>query len=237
MIVACDAKAVEWYAGTFLAGCPVARNELINNYDIHSENVKAFHLPSRLIAKTFLFRLIYGGTSYSYPRDPDFMEVSTSEKFWQKVIDRFHEKYTGWDKWWISLMQEASTTGRIVNPYTGRTYDYSKVRGEWPETTIKNYIVQGLAADIVAVARVSFARRFHAAGIEGVIINTVHDSIIVDVPSYEVDRVVRIFHEVFRDLPANLERVFKKPFDLPLRCEVEAGMNMGETEEVKFSLT
>jgi len=237
MIVNCDGKAIEWYAGTFLAGCPVAYKELIANYDIHSANVEAFGLPTRLVAKTFLFRLIYGGTCFSYASDPDFTHVSTSQKYWQNAIDKFHDKYTGWDKWWISLMQEASTTGRIVNPYTGRTYEYERNwKGDWPETTIKNYIVQGFAADLMAIARVSFHRRFLAMGIAGVLVNTVHDSIVVDVPDYEVERVVRLFHEVFRDLPANFEKVFKKPFDLPLRCEVAIGPNMSDIEEVKFSL-
>lgn len=238
MIVNCDGKAIEWYAGSFLSGCPVAREELINNYDIHSANVAAFGLPTRLVAKTFLFRLIYGGTCYSYAEDPDFTHVSTSQKFWQNAIDKFHAKYVGWDRWWIELMQEASTTGRIVNPYTGRTYEYERNwKGDWPETTIKNYIVQGFAADLMAIARVSFSRRFHNMGIEGVLLNTVHDSIVVDVPSYEVERVVRLFHEVFRDLPQNFERIFKKEFNLPLRCEVAVGPNMSDIEEVKFSLT
>lgn len=132
-------------------------------------------------------------------------------------------------------MQEASTTGRIVNPYTGRTYEYERNwKGDWPETTIKNYIVQGFAADLMAIARVSFARRF---SVVGCVVNTVHDSIVVDVPVEEVERVVKLFHEVFRDLPANFERVFKKQFNLPLRCEVSVGPNMSDLEEVKYVLT
>jgi DNA polymerase I-like protein with 3'-5' exonuclease and polymerase domains len=197
--------------------------------------VEAFGLPTRLVAKTFLFRLIFGGTCYSYAGDPDFTHVSTSTKYWQTAIDKFKDKYRGWDKWWALLMQEASTTGHIVNPYTGRTYEYERNwRGDWPETTIKNYIVQGFAADLMAIARVSFYRRFIDMGISGVLVNTVHDSIVVDVPDYEVERVVQLFHEVFRDLPKNFERVFKKPFDLPLRCECAVGRNMSDIEEVKY---
>ena len=234
MIVNVDGKALEWYAGTYLSGCPVAWDELVNDYDIHSANQEAFGLPSRLIAKKFLFRLIFGGTEYSYANDPDFTHVSTSQKYWKRAIDKFHEKYYGWSDWWVRLMQEATTTGKIVNPVTGRTYQYEKNwRGEWPETTIKNYIVQGFAADLMSIARVSFHRRFHNEGISGLIVNTVHDSIVVDVQKKDVDKTVEMFYNVFDDLPTNVEKLFGTEFTLPLRCEVSIGPNMYDLEEVK----
>lgn len=233
MIVNADGKSIEWYAGTYLAKCPVAKQELINDYDIHSANVEAFGLPSRLVAKKFLFRLIYGGTEFSYANDPDFTDVSTSTRYWAKVIDKFHDKYYGWSAWWTKLIQEATTTGMVVNPSTGRTYVYSKNGWDkWPITTIKNYIVQGMAADIMSVARVSFAKRFRET-CDGILVNTVHDSIVCDVPEREVDKVVELYYTIFDDLPMNFERLFKVPFDLPLKCEVSVGYNMKELTEVK----
>lgn len=131
-------------------------------------------------------------------------------------------------------MQEATTTGKVVNPITGRTYQYEKNwRGEWPETTIKNYIVQGFAADLMSIARVSFHRRFHNECISGLIINTVHDSIVVDVHKDEVERCVGLFYDVFDDLPANASKLFGVDFGLPLRCEVSTGINMYDLEEAK----
>jgi hypothetical protein len=50
-------------------------------------------LPSRLIAKTFVFRLIYGGSAFSYANDPEFTGVSSDPDFWQSVIDEFYTKY------------------------------------------------------------------------------------------------------------------------------------------------
>lgn len=234
-IVNCDGKAIEWYAGSDLSGCPVAKKEIIDGIDQHTMNQQDFDLPSRLIAKKFIFRLIYGGTEYSYANDPDFTNVSKNPKYWLKVIQKFHDKYHGWSYWWGKLMQEAVETGRIINPKTGRSYLYQRnSRGEWPETTIKNYIIQGYAADIMSVARVSFSNRFKKEGIDGLQVNTVHDSIVVDVADHEVERVARMFHSVFDDLPKNFERVFKVPFNLPLRCEVSVGKNMKELEEINL---
>lgn len=237
MIVNVDGKAVEWVAGTFLSKDKVAYDEIICGVDQHSLNQEAFKLPSRLIAKIFVFRLIYGGQAYTYSNDPDFTDVSTSEKFWQKVIDRFCEKYSGWDSWWTDLIRETTTTGRVVNPYTGRVYEYepTRKRGElkWPETTIKNYIVQGFAADLISIARVSIFHRFKKEKIKGALVNTVHDSIVADVENSEVERTARIFFEVFEDLPTNFEKVFKIPFDLPTRAEVSYGPNMKELTEIE----
>lgn len=238
MIVNVDGKALEWVAGTFLSKDKIAYQEIWDGVDQHSLNQEAFNLPSRLIAKTFVFRLIYGGSSFTYANDPDFTHVSKSADYWQNVIDKFKDKYKGWDKWWTSLIQEATLTGQIENPYTFRVYEYEPKKNysgdlKWPETTIKNYIVQGFAADLMSIARVSFMNRFRKEKIDGLLVNTVHDSIVVDVADREVERVAIMFQEVFRDVPANFEKVFKQKFDLPVRAEVSYGKNMKELTEIK----
>jgi DNA polymerase I-like protein with 3'-5' exonuclease and polymerase domains len=130
-------------------------------------------------------------------------------------------------------MQEATTTGMLRMP-TGRIYHYSpeERRGDlvWPRTTILNYPVQGTGADIMCIARVSFARRFIQRGITGRLISTVHDSIVVDVEDHEVDKVCKMFHEVFDDIPMNFKRIFGVEFNLPTRCEVEYGKNLKEMQ-------
>jgi len=235
MIVNCDAKALEWVVGAYLSKDKIAYEEIRAGVDQHSLNQKAFNLPSRLIAKTFVFRLMYGGQAYSYAHDPDFTDVSSSEKFWQKVIDAFYEKYSGFREWHIKIVQEAMNTGCLVMP-TGRVYEFEpKVnwRGDLqaPETIIKNYPVQGLGADMMSIARVDFARRFNESNIEGYIVNTVHDSVVCDIRE-EVQATAILFHQVFNDLPSNFEHIFKVPFDLPMKCEVSVGPNMKDLTEI-----
>lgn len=150
MIVNGDAKALEWYVGTFLSQDKVAYQEIYDGVDQHTHNQETFGLPSRLIAKKFVFRLMYGGSAFSYANDPDFTEVSTSQKYWQRVIDAFYSKYKGFAKWHNDILQQATSTGRLVMP-TGRVYTFEMVRnykGELkaPATTIKNYPVSNLAA-------------------------------------------------------------------------------------------
>lgn len=238
MIVNCDAKALEWVVGAYLSQDKVAIQEIIDKVDQHTLNQKAFGLPSRLIAKVFVFRLMYGGSAYAYSKDPDFSDVSSSEKYWQKVIDAFYNKYTGLRDWHIKIVQEAMQNGQLVMP-TGRVYKFEAkrdFRGELkaPETIIKNYPVQGLGADLMSIARVSFYKRFKDANINGRLVNTVHDSIVVDCPDREKQKVALLFHEVFTDIPTNFKRLFGVEFNIPLTCEVSIGNNMKELTEYKI---
>jgi len=242
-IIQCDAKGLEVYCGAYLSQDQILMQELRDGLDIHGINQREIlnlgsHEAGRLIAKIFVFRLMYGGSAYSYAHDPDFMGVSTSEKHWQKIIDNFYDKYKGFRNWHIKILRDAVRNGYLIMP-TGRRYNFSLVRNyrgelEPPQTIIKNYPVQGLGADIMSIARVSFRRRFINEGIKGEAINTVHDSIVCDVPSVEIERVARLFHTVFDDLPSNFYKVFGVEFNLPLRCEVKAGPNMLEMEEVRL---
>jgi len=230
MLINVDAKQLEFVAAAYLSKDTVAYKEIRNNEDIHEDNRKRLKLPTRLIAKTFLFRLIYGGSSYAYAHDPEFTHVSTSDKYWQKIIDEFYSKYTGLHRWHGSLMREVIRTGKIVVP-TGREYAYTKIRGEWPRTTILNYPVQGLGADLMAIARVSLYNRLKPQKLSSKLICTVHDSIVIDSPKGEIDNVVTTVNEVWKDIPRNFYRLFGVEFDLPLRCEILVGSDWGNLSE------
>lgn len=56
MIVNSDAKALEINCAAFLSQDSVLLEEIINKVDIHSVNQEVLKLPSRLIAKIFIFR-------------------------------------------------------------------------------------------------------------------------------------------------------------------------------------
>lgn len=148
------------------------------------------------------------------------------------MICKFYSKYIGIKKWHDSIIKLAVDTGQLITP-TGRVLVFKSqkdYRGElrWPITQIKNYPVQSLGADIMSLARVSFQRRFMASNVKGVIVNTIHDSIVTDCHESELEKVTMLFHEVFKDLPANFEKIFGIKFNLPLICEVSSGNNMAE---------
>ena len=219
MILTCDVKGLEWVSGTYLSKDKVAYEEIWNGDDQHSDNQKRFGLPSRLIAKVFVFRLIYGGSAYSYANDPDFTEVSTSQTYWQEVIDAFYDKYQGWREWHRQLVIDVGKSGMYYST-TGRSYKFDlNERGELPRTKILNYPVQGFGADLVSLARVSLFRRMKNKNYKSLLINTVHDSIDIDCPSSEIDLIKEEVIKVFKDLPKNFQKIYGKLFDLPLTVE------------------
>lgn len=157
----------------------------------------------------------------------DFTDVSTSHKYWQKIIDRYYGKYQGVYKWHTSMIQEAGRTGWLASKF-GREYQFERYRdkrGELklPETQIKNYLTQGLGADIMAVARVSTMRRWRAEKIEGVLCNTVHDSLVADVRKEEMARASNLIYGVFKDLPKNISKMYQVDWDLEVRVEIKVG--------------
>lgn len=237
MIVNCDARSLEVSVAAYLSQDPILMREIIEGFDIHEANRAMLGLPSRLIAKVFVFRLIYGGSAYAYSVDTDFAICGFSAKKWQEIIDKFYSKYKGLAQWHTSLIQQVVSTGFLKMP-TGREYHYEAkpdYKGEmkWPRTTILNYPVQGLGADLMAIARVDFAKRFQDNKIKGVLINTVHDSIEVDVMNIdEVKRTSKLFFETFQTIPQNFKAIFGVEYNLPMFCEVSYGQNRKDLKEI-----
>lgn len=225
----CDASQLEWRTIVELSDDKVALKEILDGADTHSLNQEAFELPSRLIAKIYLFRTIFRGSGWSFANDPAFMHVSTSPKYWDKVGERFYEKYYGIDqchqRWASDVAMGKPLVGPLGREWTFKTTDKS---GNFfiPWTTLTNYPVQGTGADIMAIARVSFARRLKATGWPVLLVCTVHDSIVVDAPKEYLERVANLMYQVFDDLQINIKRIFGYEWKTPMGCEVKYGDNM-----------
>lgn len=234
MLVNIDVKALEWVTVVWFAQDRVGMDELLAGVDQHLLNQQTFGLPDRTLAKIFVFRLIYGGSAWSYALDADFNYISKNPKWWQKVIDRFYEKYSGIARQHAAWIREATTTGKLVMP-TGRTYSfqrYQNKRGEWewPRTQILNYPVQGTGHDLVTIARVSLWKRIRANETlrnNVLFISTVHDSIVLDVDEgVDMALLLETINGVFSDVPVNFTTLFGVEFNLPIKAEITVGKNL-----------
>lgn len=237
MLIQCDASQLEWRVAVELAGDQVALSEILNKEDTHSKNQEAFQLPSRLISKIYLFRTIFRGSGFAFANDPEFMHVSSSAKYWDSINEKFYAKYYGLDqkhKEWAELV----VAGKAIVGPLGRFwkvemgYDY-KGNLKLPWTIFTNYPVQGTAADVMTIARVSFFNRLKKLGLEKTVllVSSVHDSIVVDAPLEYVKVVSDLFLAVFRDLQANIKKLFGYEWKTPLTCEVKWGINMKDMEK------
>ncbi len=237
-LVNCDVKGLEVVVAAQLSGDKVLCQEIIDKVDIHDTNREAFNLgegkTGRLVAKIFKFRLIYGGSAYSYANDPDFRGVSIRQDFWQGVIDRYYAKYTGIAKWHKQLILEAQTNGRLTIP-SGRYYpispDYTK-REPWPHTIIKNYPVQGFGAELVMLARLRANQLLSESGLEAQLVGTIHDSIVVDTPTANLYNIGKMLKQSVEEVPQYVKRLFNYDFKLPLTCEIAYGPNKKDMKEL-----
>ena len=232
ILIKCDASGLEFRAAMELSQDEVGIQEILDGVDTHEENRKRFNLPSRLIAKTFLFRLLYGGSAYAYGADPTFNQVSKKEAFWQEVIDETYRKYKGLADWHKQIVKEAQFTGRLRIP-TGREYVFHPEkdrRGElkWPITQIKNYPVQGFGADLVQIARISAWRRLRG---QCLFTNSVHDSLEIDTDSNDLYSICLELEKCFEDIPVNVGRIYNYKMKVPMNGVASFGTNMSEMKE------
>ena len=246
MIINVDVKSLEWCSYLFLSQDPVGIEEwhkVLNDptqNDIHTSNQIAFSLPSRLIAKIFLFRWIYRGPAHAYAYDPDFNHISKDTKFWQNVIDKYNHKYYNIYQKHLEYINTVNLTGKLVSPF-GRIHEYKlkKQRGVWSysESDVTNHINQGLGADLLTIIRVMAHQEVQKLKKKNNLvcdfISTVHDSIVLDTPSENLPIVASLFDQIFRDIPRYVYKIFGVTWNIPMRCEIKYGPNMSDMKEYK----
>lgn len=239
MLVNADIKGLEVVVAAQLSGDLVLGQEIVNKENIHDNNRIAFNLgegkPGILVAKIFKFRLIYGGSAYSYAHDPLFMGVSTTVDFWQEVIDRYYKKYYGIANWHKRIDYEAKRDGRLTIPsgrYYPFNYEETKWGLKWPDTKVKNYPVQGFGADLVMLARLEANRRLRQFSGKYCLISTIHDSIVVDTTEDMCYTIGKILRDSVEAVPRLCKEIWGYNFVLPMTAKIEIGMNKRDMKEL-----
>ena len=232
MIVYFDAAALEWRTIAELTGDKTAIEEICGGLDAHTDNQHKFNLPSRLIAKLFLYRAIYRGPAYAYANDVEFSHVSKNVGFWENVISAFYEKYSGIAREHERWIYEVNKHGRLINPITGRIHQFKKVKKGWEEVysenDITNYPNQSFGAELMACARVHICKRLKEEGLYNKAVYpilTVHDSNLFDVVQ---DREVIVqCIEIVRDTILDIRNIWKERYGVGLQvphdCEIKVG--------------
>lgn len=151
----------------------------------------------------------------------------------------FGLKYARITQWHLELQREVLRTGCITLP-TGRQYAFPGVKrttyGVTNATQIKNYPVQGYAtADIVPIAMLLLHRYMKLHKVKSLLINTVHDSVVVDVYPGEEQLMCRLMYDAFMAVPQELFRRYRVRFKTPLEVELKLGPNWLTMKEVDVS--
>jgi len=226
-IMEADFAQLEFRAAAFLSQDEVAIEEVKTGFDVHSYTAKvisdAGQKTSRQDAKAHTFAPLYGATGYGRTREES------------AYYEHFTEKYKGVASWHSRLAKEAINTGMITTP-SGRQFAFPNVErranGKISHfTQIKNYPVQSFAtADIVPIALMYIERLL--SDMKSCIVNTVHDSIVIDVHPDEEKQVIYIIHATNKELPLLIEQEWNIKFNVPLLLEAKIGNNWLDTKDV-----
>jgi DNA polymerase-1 len=222
-----DFAQLEFRAAAFLSQDEVAIEEVKTGFDVHSYTAKvitdAGQKTSRQDAKAHTFAPLYGATGYGRTREES------------AYYEHFTEKYKGVASWHSRLAKEAINTGMITTP-SGRQFAFPNVERKHNGrvshfTQIKNYPVQSFAtADIVPIALMYIERLL--SNMKSCIVNTVHDSIVIDVHPDEEKQVIYIIHATNKELPYLIEQEWDIKFNVPLLLEAKIGNNWLDTKDV-----
>lgn len=153
-------------------------------------------------------------------------------------FQKFFDIYPGLKAYHEELKNTAVRYGKI-RIFTGREYafPYAK-RNKWgsvsQSTQIVNYPVQGCATgDIVPCAFITLSKAMREQSFKSVPINTVHDSIVVDVYPGEEDMCIRLMRDVMSNIHLEIQRRYDYTMRMPLAIEMKLGDNWLEGKEFK----
>ena len=228
-VMEADFAQLEFRVAAFLSQDMAAIDEVTTGFDVHSYTAQvisdAGQPMSRQEAKAHTFAPLYGASGFG--RSP------AEAAYYQQ----FTTKYSGVAAWHKELAKEALNTGKITTP-SGREFSFPDVvrrrfGGVTYFTQIKNYPVQSFAtADIVPISLIYIDKLLTANKLQSCVVNTVHDSMVIDVHPDEEDRVLQIIKAANDKLIPIVNRKWSLDFNIPLLLEAKMGPNWLDTKDV-----
>ena len=228
-ILEADFAQLEFRVAALLSQDKVAMEEVSTGFDVHSYTAEiiseAGQKTSRQEAKAHTFAPLYGATGYG--------RTKAEAEYYTHFLD----KYKGIAKWHKKLGDEAINLGRIKIP-SGRQYAFPDVERRASGTPthftmIKNYPVQGFATgDIVPIVLLEIEKRLEADALQSLLVNTVHDSVVLDVHPAEEESVLGIIQEINKNLKRIIEHYYDVDVNVPMLLESKIGDNWLDVKDV-----
>ena len=226
-IMEADFAQLEFRTAAFLAQDETAMEEIATGFDVHAYTAKvitdAGQPTSRQAAKEHTFAPLFGASGYG------------RSKAEATYYTHFNEKYKGIANWHKNLADEALRFLKITN-ISGRQYafpDVTRRHSGVPThfTMIKNYPVQGFATgDVVPVVLNEMHERLRH--MKSCLVNTVHDSMVVDVHPDEKDLVLSMVWTLNQDLNKIIEETYGIDMNVPMLLEAKIGNNWLDTVDI-----
>ncbi len=221
-----DYSQLEFRVAGILAKDETIKKEVEEGFDVHSYTAKVLtengEPTDRGAAKASTFRPLYGGTQGTFAQRVYFQE--------------FFGKYSGVFNWHERLQDEAIQNETITTA-TGRQFKFPNVyrtkQGKASvKTQIVNYPVQSVAtADIVPLGVIMLHKQLRERNLKSLVINTVHDSVVVDCHPDEIEEVKQVASICLVKAQDEAEKRFGLDKFIPLEVEMSIGKNWMEQQD------
>ena len=209
--------------------------EIREGIDFHSLNASKFFggEKDRKNAKIFKFRMIYGGSAYGFFMDNKMPSYPITK--WKRITEEYYAKYSGLQQWQNQNFTKVQKKGELRN-LVGRRLKFVKYPTkhgtlEYSKPQVCNIPVQSFASDIVKLALVVVKKKLKQHNMRSLLVCTVHDSILFDVPKEELATLRDLVLHIMCTVPKYMKVYYGLNFNLPLKGECSKGKNYGDLEE------
>ena len=232
LVAEIDGSQLEFRVAAYLGQDVQAMEDIENEVDVHTVTRDIINgaggSVDRTGAKPHTFKPLYGGSS--------------GTKAEQAYYGEFRRKYAGvtatQEDWKTSVINH----GKLVLP-TGMVFSWPNrhvnSRGYLDvSTSVCNYPVQYLAtAEIIPIALVELHHLMQENDMESFIVNTVHDSVVVEVHPFEVDLLKELAVGAFTThVYDTLHDRYGIDFNVALGVGIKVGSHWSEGDEEKYNV-
>lgn len=221
-----DYKQAELCVLAVLSGDKWLQDVYRNRQDLHSRVAeemfgKKFTSEDRVKAKTINFGIAYGISAKGLARD---LKISQREA--QLYINSWFDPMPRVKAFLDEWANKPKKRCACVTPF-GRevTYIVTSKNAWHVRNEAMNFPIQSVASDLTLISLIAIHNHLKKKGMKSHIVNTVHDSIILDCDPDELSDVKRICERVMTGVPKKYLNT-----DVPFRVDFNTGFRWGEAK-------
>jgi DNA polymerase I len=217
-LLSVDYSQIELRLAAEVAGITALIQAFHDGVDIHALTAsQVFGLPlkevtpdKRRAAKAINFGIIYGISGFGLSKQIGITPGEAND-FIRQYLDRFHELRD-----WLNATKEFAREHGYVETLFGRRVHVNGIRDKMPmrragaERAAINAPLQGTAADIMKRAMIRVGPALAESGLGARLLLQVHDELVFEVPTKELERTILLVKQVMQDAPAPA-RMLKVP--------------------------
>ncbi len=172
-------------------------------------------------AKAVNFGVIYGQSPFGLAKQ---LNIEQSEA--AQYINAYFDRYRGVEQFLLGILEDCQRNG-YVSTILGRRRAIRGIRSasgrqrNLPERTAINTVIQGSAADLIKLAMIHILRRLRRERLAARLLLQIHDELVFEVPSAEIDILARLVAE---------EMSAAYPLAVPLKVDIQVGSNWANGE-------